>query len=400
MSFIWSKADQLGNWTYSIDLSSSWDRHSVQLKPIYKHSPVLNQFALWPDSTGNTFYSFDGSIPAVFEDWSDLAPKSTQFWYFTPNGGSGDWMPASIISSSIFSSLIQVSAGYYASGNGLGFALGGIASDGSSYPFGLLTDTWQRLPGIVMYNESSQEWSNATSRGFTYNGFADNGAAHFVPNFGPEGLLFAFGGNTANSADGDAIPISLNTAAMFEPVSKQWKTQPVTGDPPDSTLNQCVVGVQGDNGTYEIFMYGGYVDDDTTATMDLGAVWVLSLPAFHWTKQLDPLGFGRFRHSCQVAGNRQMISIGGQIVTKDVDTIDWFDCAVDPWEQGIGVFDLTDLKWKSSYDADAESYVTSRIIKDYYEQNAPYPSWDSPEVERWMVEQGALFNQQAALYLY
>lgn len=51
-------------------------------------------------------------------------------------------------------------------------------------------NAWRRIPGIVIFNETSKEWFNASTRDFTYNGLAIQGAAPFVPNFGPEGLLF------------------------------------------------------------------------------------------------------------------------------------------------------------------------------------------------------------------
>lgn len=128
-------------------------------------------------------------------------------------------------------------------------------------------------------------------------------------------------------------PSRSRRLSIFEPVSKQWQTQLVTGNPPECTESQCVVGVQGDNGTYEIFMYGGQVPYDMERTVDLGAVWVLSLPAFHWERQPDPLRFGRFMHSCQVIG-RQMISTGGIVVTSNIPEDDWysdyFGGALDP----------------------------------------------------------------------
>lgn len=197
---------------------------------------------------------------------------------------------------------------------------------------------------------------------------------------------------------------------MFEPVSKQWHTQKVTGDHPQFSQSQCVVGLEGDNGTYEasivfnaspelvltpifkIFMYGGLgFGSVLETTINLGAVWVLSLPAFHWERQPDPLRFGRWMHSCQIAptGNRQMISVGGMVATNSIPSDELVDGTVDPWDQGIGVFDMSDFEWKSSYDASAGSYVTPSIIKEYYERNEQYPDWDDTVVEKWFVEQGS-----------
>ena len=120
-------------------------------------------------------------------------------------------------------------------------------------------------------------------------------------------LGLAFGGYqyTTSTSAGDRL--SLTTAYMFDPVSKQWHQQLVSGDAPQSTINPCVAGLEGDSGTYEIFLYGGVNADSTEQTIDLGAVYVLSLPAFHWEKQSNPLPYGRWLHSCEIIGNRQMV---------------------------------------------------------------------------------------------
>lgn len=72
----------------------------------------------------------------------------------------------------------------------------------------------------------------------------------------------------------------------------------------------------------------------------MGVVYVLSLPSFHWEKQNYSPVFGRSRHTCSLAGSRQMIVVGGQIATADSRL------AVDPWPQGIGVFDLSAMQCK------------------------------------------------------
>jgi hypothetical protein len=55
------------------------------------------------------------------------------------------------------------------------------------------------------------------------------------------------------------------------------------------------------------------VNSQTTATLDNGAVHVLTLPAFRWFKQTSPTTFARYGHSCNVIGNRQMAVIGGDL---------------------------------------------------------------------------------------
>ena len=43
-----------------------------------------------------------------------------------------------------------------------------------------------------------------------------------------------------------------------------------------------------------------------------------------------------------------------------------FNGSADPWAQGLGVFDMTSLQWKATYEADADPYVPAEIIKQYH----------------------------------
>lgn len=94
---------------------------------------------------------------------------------------------------------------------------------------------------------------------WNYYGTLVNGAAHFVPKFGPEGLLFVLGGSTSMygiSPDPIAYsqfsPLSFDDIYMFEPQSRRWSLQQTTGDRPWPVINPCVTGLEGDNGTYEV----------------------------------------------------------------------------------------------------------------------------------------------------
>ena len=71
MSF--SKCEDLipaDNYTYSIDLTSSWTNDSVTLHQISKTAPVLNTEALWLDSSGDTFCTYaDRCNPLPIFEW-------------------------------------------------------------------------------------------------------------------------------------------------------------------------------------------------------------------------------------------------------------------------------------------------------------------------------------------
>ena len=55
-----------------------------------------------------------------------------------------------------------------------------------------------------------------------------------------------------------------------------------------------------------------------------------------------------------------MLSTGGVIANEKFNDMD-------PWPHSIGIFDLTDLVWKSEYDADAGDYQTPDVIKQWYD---------------------------------
>lgn len=141
----------------------------------------------------------------------------------------------------------------------------------------------------------------------------------------------------------------------------------------------------------QVFLYGGHYNSDIARTVSNGVVHVLSLPSFDWQAQAAPPDFGRYMMSCNVVGNRRMIVIGGNTIFSDTpsEIFDLLGSVLDPWPQGIGIFDLSDMEWKSSYDADAAAYVTPQVVKSFVQQNGRYPnSWTNDVVEKWFTQPG------------
>lgn len=54
-----------------------------------------------------------------------------------------------------------------------------------------------------------------------------------------------------------------------------------------------------------------------------------------------------------------MIVVGG-----GSDFSKWDDS--DPWDNGLGVLDMTKLEWLSEFDPDAEQYDSPQMVKDWY----------------------------------
>jgi hypothetical protein len=226
--------------TYSIDLTSSWTNETVVLNKILKDGPpVVNQGIVWLDVSEKSFYAYDGYTS---ESTGVIAqPGPNALWQFLPNGaGGGIWTSVAAPSNTNFSQLSRCFAPAYASGEGLGFALGGV-QDGQT-----IAGYTEAYPtGLVIYNTSSETWLNISALGYSSDGTSARAAAHFVPSFGPNGLLFVLGGQVGYSA----TYVSTSSVNFFDPVSQQWKIQAVSGTPSETS---CVVGAPGDNGTYEV----------------------------------------------------------------------------------------------------------------------------------------------------
>jgi hypothetical protein len=82
-----------------------------------------------------------------------------------------------------------------------------------------------------------------------------------------------------------------------------------------------------------------------------------------------------------------MIVVGGVCVRTDsLGDFGVQGGSPDPWEQGLGIFDLTELAWKSSYDPNAAPYTTPVAVKAANAKNGKYPAeWSSPTIESWFT---------------
>ena len=79
-----------------------------------------------------------------------------------------------------------------------------------------------------------------------------------------------------------------------------------------------------------------------------------------------------------------MVSIGGRIANSTESAKD--PNLPDPWHNGIGIFDMTAMEWKTMYDADAAPYVTPDVVKKYYQDNGRFPAkWDNDLVKAWFT---------------
>lgn len=99
-------------------------------------------------------------------------------------------------------------------------------------------------------------------------------------------------------------------------------------------------------------------------------VYVLSLPAFRWFRANYTSLSPRMAHTCHATKTRQMILVGGTnpLYSSDYNANgDRGGEPQDPWDQGIGVFDMTALEFKDSYQSNTDPYEPPSAIQQFYD---------------------------------
>ena len=141
-------------------------------------------------------------------------------------------------------------------GNGLGYYIGGFNALINPQLNGPFTPD----PGLVIYDMEQNAWKNVTNH-FDYDGTAFFGGMEYVPIFGEQGLLLAFGGEESGPTswiDNGQLLQPFSNITIYDPSgSGTWYTQQTTGYngqddiPPDNHMF-CTVSTQSDAGTYEM----------------------------------------------------------------------------------------------------------------------------------------------------
>jgi hypothetical protein len=228
------------------------------LNRIVKQAPVLNLASLWTDASSASFYSYGGEISETLPYDELPSPPPNALWQFTPADGGGSWTVVTNLANSIFPTLQRTTDQAGAYGNGVGYSLGGIENWRTNFP-GIDSYVNIPAPGMVSYNMTSMLWTNITAAGLTNSNTSMSGQLQFVPNFGPNGLLFALGGQTSTNVqwyEGQNL-LPFNTVSIFEPTEGTWHSQTVGGPAdaiPPARERFCSVGIPGDNGTFEVYL--------------------------------------------------------------------------------------------------------------------------------------------------
>ena len=112
----------------SIDLRKDWTNTSVALHSSMKppEAPSLNNGGIWVDQANNVLYTGFAGTESSFGA-NIKYPQG--LWSFTPDGsGGGSWKNLNKTADASFVDVPRPYKGQVASGNGLGFFLGGKSS--------------------------------------------------------------------------------------------------------------------------------------------------------------------------------------------------------------------------------------------------------------------------------
>ncbi|MCJ1250378.1 hypothetical protein MMC30_007604 [Trapelia coarctata] len=332
-------ANPENNVTFAIDLSKTWTTSNLDL--VYTPRPPaslgLNDEVLWWDEKSNTIYCFGGERSATNWAVDAISTPPESIWGFTPDGhGSGTWTEVEIVgpsSNTPFPSYILRPAGGASTVVGRSaYYLGGDFPQLSSLEIDLPYAVMDVAPGLLTFNFDNLTVTNSSNVAKPYNTsdhwippgtglqkWVPPGRMIALPSFGTSGIAVVIGGGDLSQADFLEAGGYFDNISIFDTYSQKWYHQTATGAIPEMRSAFCAVGVQDrDKGSFEIFIHGGIVDnklDSRNAGAD--QIYILSLPAFQWVKR-------------------------------------------------IGVFDMTALQWKDSYDSTAEAYTSPAVIKELY----------------------------------
>ncbi|KAK5953338.1 hypothetical protein OHC33_005906 [Knufia fluminis] len=279
----------------------------------------------------------------------------------------------------------NITSGAYASSpdQGLGFYFSGMVSATRAQLEYNSGDTEDNHPTVTSDTFIKVDMTTANDANFQYMAWPAGltpraeGALVWLP-YGNQGVLIAIGGV---EVPGDLFlfpPRETNDGpfmtelAIYDIDADTWQVQQTreTTEKPTQLASFCTAVVPSQDGSaHQIFVYGGY--DGTYTSVDpnvRGDVWVLSVPAFQWTK-VETTGrdntHARQGSVCFSPNPTTMITVGGsgQLgASLTSDTI-------------IDVLDLNTLAWTGKYNASSDANFS---LPDAIVQQLSYPSASGP----------------------
>ncbi|KAK2797437.1 hypothetical protein FQN51_008470 [Onygenales sp. PD_10] len=353
-----------------IDMSESWDwKKNLSTVALNKtenpdtgsNPPQVVRGALYagrPDH--NKIYLYGGTTSlrnTSFPGW--LPQSSAQYTLWSYDTLTKEWDQYDVSDAAP----LRPTSGAYAEApeQGLAFYFNGQIDQGSAVNTQLLGPAKRFLKGMIAIDTNNQTARNISTDLVVADYPRTRGKMAYLPGAGEKGILAILGGSSKHAEDnsdkttGQYVP--MDEVIIFDINSLYngdnngtWYKQKVTGAIPEPRIDFCLVAISApDNSSHNIYMYGGR---DSASVFD--DIYILSVPSFTWTRIYQGQS-PRAYHTCHVAGNRQMITIGGDKTTKIEEGCDWET-------KSVAVYDLTELKWGSVFNAKAASYEVPKQL--------------------------------------
>ena len=226
-------------------MSSSWTNSSVTVSSINKNAsevPILTLECLFAAPDNKSFFQFGG------ESNNDNPPTVSVAQFTLSGKGNGSWSDFNAGSLSGFDNITRTSHALAATVEDTFFMLGGLINSRTSHETNDMSGSdYVSVGGVLAFNMTTGKWTNSSMPSELVRPRGKNGILNSVPSFGSMGLLLAAGVGTVDDA-----PRSFDNITMYELSNRTWHYQSATGDIPAGRDGACSVGVQGDNGTYEM----------------------------------------------------------------------------------------------------------------------------------------------------
>ncbi|KAI9763894.1 MAG: hypothetical protein M1840_009006 [Geoglossum simile] len=357
------------NGTLLISLSKGWTNSTVPIHYVEKPSDFypIKSPGLWWDPISKTMISFGGE--PFFE-----TPQ--YIWAFSPDGnGGGSWREEYGSKDPLWNTFTRPGQAMIAASPSKGYSLGGTETP----PDPKAQESWA-VSGMVTLDFANTTWDNITTIGaYSQNGFGFSGGGHYIPTFGRAGILVFLGGQAPPSAQPPSTPAlrPMENITIFDIFHQKWYSLNATGDIPQQRMDFCITGQTWNRSdSYEIYIYGGWTGQrGLSNNPDSSNVYILSIPQFRWFRAVS-FAPPRAGSSCQVIGERQMLSVGGWDPTATN-----FSTPADPLTYGLGVFDMMELQWTSGYNASAGAYKRPEPVNHGPVPMSWYNNSDQPELE-------------------
>ncbi|MCJ1257136.1 hypothetical protein MMC24_004961 [Lignoscripta atroalba] len=365
-----------------MDLSKPWSNTDQFLWTSYPKPnntnaamdpPTLNDGAMWSD--GSSLLLFGGALSRARGASPVIPPQGT--WKYdilqdawTNQGFNGARMQRIHLGVTAQSSTNE---GYY---------LGGAITPASDPLFNSIPGAQPYMvSGLVTLQEDDLSFNNLSTVGMNSYNTMTAGYMVLIESLGESGILVAFGGitNSVGSAMGFApddldfpgIQNTLDVISVYDIANETWYQQRATGDVPNWRYFGCSIVVSARDGSShsmficpisQSYVFGGWGNSLSGAD---GSVYVLSVPSFRWirvTQDTTP----RIKSTCHLLGKHTMLVYGGTTPTETSQfdpPASLCDGTSGNFSQGLGIFNLQNHTWTSSYDpADDSAYQVNPQI--------------------------------------